>query len=352
MNSKDQKDEMRDLSPAWPKISLVTPSLNQGKFIEETILSVLEQDYPNLEYFIIDGGSTDDTLSVIKNYETHLTAWINEPDSGQSEAINKGLALATGDIFNWLNADDRYEKGALRRIAEVFMKNPDTEVVCGMEKECFMDDPDREEYFSTTIKKTAEETLYKGHIIQSATFFRMDAVRRMGPLREELHYLMDAEWWMRYLYTSGMEKILMIPDLLTLFRIHGDSKTSTHGVSFGLERRILQASLARSAGVAEEVTAALFPSTDPKRIYFEGLNLNSTLDVKRIQSCFHRDAFTPLYVQGSFAAARRSLLFYLRHGKPRITASLLNYLLRILLLPGFMVKLLRRRHRNKEHGDG
>src|SRR5947207_6789592 len=103
---------------SWPRISIVTPSFNQGQFIEETIRSVLLQGYPNLEYIIIDGGSTDNTVGVIKKYEPWLAYWVSEKDRGQCDAINKGFARATGDIFAWLCSDDVYAPGALRRIAE------------------------------------------------------------------------------------------------------------------------------------------------------------------------------------------------------------------------------------------
>lgn len=104
----------------YPKITLVTPSFNQGEFIEETIRSVLLQNYPNLEYIIIDGGSTDDTVAIIKKYEKYISYWISEKDKGQSEAINKGLKIATGEIFNWLNSDDYYAPGTLKNRRIVF----------------------------------------------------------------------------------------------------------------------------------------------------------------------------------------------------------------------------------------
>ena len=106
-----------------PKISIITPSFNQGKYIEQTIQSVLQQDYPDLEYIIIDGGSTDETVDVIKKYKKHLACWVSEPDNGQAHAINKGLKIATGGIFNWLNSDDYLEPGALKAVAHAFLKN-------------------------------------------------------------------------------------------------------------------------------------------------------------------------------------------------------------------------------------
>jgi GT2 family glycosyltransferase len=107
-----------------PKISIVTPSFNQGKFLEKTILSVLEQGYPNLEYIIIDGGSTDNSVEIIRKYENRLAYWVSEPDCGQSNAINKGFERATGEILGWLNSDDWYHPGALKAVAEVFRVHP------------------------------------------------------------------------------------------------------------------------------------------------------------------------------------------------------------------------------------
>ena len=107
----------------YPKISIVTPSYNQGNFLEETILSVINEEYPNLEYVIIDGGSTDNSKEIIKKYENKLTYWVSEKDNGQTEAINKGFKLVTGDIFNWLNSDDFLEEGALFKIGEQFSNN-------------------------------------------------------------------------------------------------------------------------------------------------------------------------------------------------------------------------------------
>lgn len=107
----------------WPKISIVTPSYNQGQFIEETIRSVLLQGYPNLEYIVIDGGSTDNSLEIIQKYEPWLRYWISEPDEGQADAIHKGFQRASGDLLAWQNSDDFYQLGAFQRIAEFFLGN-------------------------------------------------------------------------------------------------------------------------------------------------------------------------------------------------------------------------------------
>ena len=122
--------------PSVPKISVITPSYNQGKFLEQTILSVIEQDYTNVELIIIDGGSTDNSVDVIRQYENVIAYWVSEPDRGQAHAINKGLAKCTGDIFNWINSDDYLEPGALQEIGTQFANNPDTNIVCGYTR-CF-----------------------------------------------------------------------------------------------------------------------------------------------------------------------------------------------------------------------
>ena len=109
----------------WPKISIVIPSYNQGQFLEETILSVINQQYPELELFVIDGGSNDNSVEVIKKYESHITWWLSEKDRGQSDAINKGFSRATGEIITWLCSDDLYTPGTLKKVADYFSSQPD-----------------------------------------------------------------------------------------------------------------------------------------------------------------------------------------------------------------------------------
>src|SRR6187431_735936 len=109
----------------FPKISVVVPSYNQGQYLEETILSIFNQQYPNLEVFVVDGGSKDNSVDIIKKYEQHLTWWVTEKDKGQSDAINKGFARVTGEIVTWLCSDDLFTKGTLKRVAEIFSELPD-----------------------------------------------------------------------------------------------------------------------------------------------------------------------------------------------------------------------------------
>lgn len=221
----------------WPRISLVTPSFNQGRFIEETILSVLNQGYPNLEYIIVDGASRDETLSIIRRYERHLTYWISEPDRGQSHAINKGLARCTGDIFNWLNSDDVLCPGALKAVALAWEKNPGC-VIAGTEIDVSENGRER---LTASQGLTLRNFVHWREAIanrmqwgQPVTFLPLVAVRRAGGVREDLRYAMDHLLMIDVLQHCP---VVCIPDELARFRIHGASKTGTAGhPRFRLER--------------------------------------------------------------------------------------------------------------------
>jgi glycosyltransferase involved in cell wall biosynthesis len=218
-----------------PTISIVTPSYNQGEYLEETICSVLDQQYANLEYIIIDGGSSDQSVEIIKKYQKHLTYWVSEPDKGQSEALNKGLQKCTGDIFNWINSDDYLERGALHKIAEAFIYNPNALQVCGF---CRIFDQNsldtillhRSELFSST-----EKTIVQEKINQQGSFYKLSVVKELGLLNNTLNCVMDLELWFKFLCKYGQEKIVLIDDLLAHFRMHTHSKTSELEKTFRIE---------------------------------------------------------------------------------------------------------------------
>jgi glycosyltransferase involved in cell wall biosynthesis len=209
----------------YPKISIVTPSFNQGQFIEQTILSVLEQNYPNLEYIIIDGGSTDSSVKIIRKYEKFLAYWVSEPDKGQSDAINKGLLKCTGEIFNWLNSDDYYEPNAFFKIAEGF-SNKNTLAVCGFQNrvdgEGNILNKNRTQIFDSKYQ-TMGFLLYE----QLGTFLRFSTIEKLGNLNVNLHYAMDLEWWFKFLLFFDSENILMIDHTIANFRVYPNSKTGS-----------------------------------------------------------------------------------------------------------------------------
>jgi glycosyltransferase involved in cell wall biosynthesis len=218
-----------------PRISIVTPSYNQGDFIEETIQSVIGQEYPNLEYIIIDGGSTDKTIEVIKKYEKHLSYWVSEPDKGQSNAINKGIAHCTGEIFNWINSDDLLSPNALRTVAKAWEENPG-KIISGST-----------EFFNESgvfqVVNASEQTLYNFirfwespgfHWAQQSTFVPLVALKKIGGVREDLKYCMDYNMMVRLLM-EGLQ-VAYIKEILARFRFHSDSKTVGRTEEFRLER--------------------------------------------------------------------------------------------------------------------
>ncbi|MFH1876126.1 MAG: glycosyltransferase family 2 protein, partial [Candidatus Omnitrophota bacterium] len=223
-------ETMPDGSP-WPRISIVTPSYNQGKFIEETIRSVLLQGYPDLEYIIIDGGSSDESVAIIKKYAPWLSYWISESDNGQAHAINKGFSRATGTTIGWLNSDDTYLSGVFRAIAEYFSVHHDRQVVfgdCHAVDECGNVISVWKGHFSNRrdlIRWWKRERVTGPiWILQPSVFFSRDARARTGFLDESLYYVLDYEFWIRL---SGVYKFFYIEHTLSTYRLHSTSKSVT-----------------------------------------------------------------------------------------------------------------------------
>ncbi|KAF5059085.1 Glycosyl transferase family 2 [anaerobic digester metagenome] len=227
-------ESMPDGKP-WPKISIVTPSYNQGQFIEETIRSVLLQGYSDLEYIIIDGGSTDESVEIIRKYERWITFWTSEPDSGQTNAINRGFKRSTGEIVAWLNSDDLYTAGALFTAAEAFAEQPDTAAIYGE-----MDIITAEGAILSHMKPCVFDLgkLYRGNYIpQPASFINADAMKKVRFLDERFHYVMDYNLWIKLGQGQGL--IRLIPKTLARFRLHGRSKSVSQSEAFWPENLIV-----------------------------------------------------------------------------------------------------------------
>jgi glycosyltransferase involved in cell wall biosynthesis len=238
-NTKSSLELAKDPFGGFPRISIITPSLNQGRFIRRTIESVLSQNYPNLEYLVMDGGSSDNTLDVLNSYSGRVK-WVSENDKGQTHAINKGLRMATGDIVAYLNADDLLLPDSLLKVARAFMDNPNVLWVTG--KCRIISDNDREiRRWLTAYKnfwlriRSHSVFLVMDYISQPATFWRADALTRLGFLDESLHYVMDYDYWLR-LYAESPP--VFIPEYLAAFRLHVASKTTakTSSRAGGMDR--------------------------------------------------------------------------------------------------------------------
>lgn len=221
------------MAAQYPEISIVTPSYNQGHFIEETITSVLDQQYPNLEYIVIDGGSTDNSVEIIKKYQQHLKFWVSEKDKGQANAINKGLQHCTGEIFNWLNSDDYLEPGALQKIAAAFV-DEEVQMVAGKVRN--FSSADEEVVQNQKLSAKGLMCWEPGvQFVQPGVWMRRELIDVCGGIDEQFHYAFDWDLYIRYLYHSPVVK--EIPDLLVHFRLHEQSKTQALSERFSIEER-------------------------------------------------------------------------------------------------------------------
>lgn len=208
----------------WPKISLVTPSFNQGPYLEETIRSVLLQGYPNLEYHVIDGGSTDESVAILWKYKPWLTSWVSRRDRGQSDAINQGFARCDGEIFNWLCSDDLLEPHTLRLVARAFAEDPDCDAVVG---DCFCLYEHQPERTGLRISDLArlQRSPFAAAIWQPSCFFKRSLIQRSQLVLEDLHFCMDRELWC-YLHERGA-RWKYLPVSLSINRFTGVNKSLT-----------------------------------------------------------------------------------------------------------------------------
>jgi len=213
-----------DAGKGYPKLTIITPSYNQADFLERTILSVLNQNYPNLEYIIVDGGSTDRSVEVIKKYEQYLAYWVSEKDKGQVHAINKGLERATGDWISFQNSDDVYFPGTFQRFGKAALEQS-ADILYG---DLFMITTDDEvtEVLKTTSYSLTCQILEGMQIHNQSLFFKKSLVEKYGKFDESFRFAFDYEFITRYTLHDST-KIRKIDGLGGALRVHADAKSST-----------------------------------------------------------------------------------------------------------------------------
>jgi glycosyltransferase involved in cell wall biosynthesis len=221
----------------WPKITIVTPSYNQGEFLEETILSIVNQNYPNLEYIIIDGGSTDNSVNLIKKYEKHIHYLVSEIDLGQSHAINKGFGMATGAILNWINSDDVLCENALFSIGEAYLNRKNDNVVIigkGYEIDENSVITQQRKVFHETENKSNLYLKIKGRPIQQAIFFSRKLNNEVGGINPMIRYPMDIDLYYKFGYLNP--EIIILDTFVASFRKHSNSKTVSQDYKMLIEK--------------------------------------------------------------------------------------------------------------------
>jgi len=208
----------------WPRLSVIVPSFNQGRYLERTILSILNQAYPNLELIVIDGGSTDSSLNVLQQYDQFIAHWVSEKDNGQAHAINKGMAISTGEWLSFQNSDDLYLPGALRSVGLAVKANPNSDVIIG--HVVGMNQGDEVTGAMLVMPPSFWRQISVGILFHNqATFWRRSITKRLGEFREDLRFALDYEYFTRILQNNF--KVTLLDRYLGAFRYHPMSKSST-----------------------------------------------------------------------------------------------------------------------------
>jgi glycosyltransferase involved in cell wall biosynthesis len=323
------------VSTTLPRISIIVPSYNQGRYIEQTILSIINQGYPGYELIIIDGGSTDNTIEVIQKYESKIAYWVSEKDNGQADAINKGLAKVTGEIFNWVNSDDFLEPGSLQLIGEYFLNNPGKNVLCGFTR-CFYDeDGSTSHVYRMGIKKTAAETMLNVVMNQPGTFYRVDIVMALGGINSSLRYVFDDELWFRFLGKYGVDTIGTTEKLLAQFRLHKNSKSVFEGYEkFSEESKAIWLSIAKELKFDHGLVRLM--ESEVSQPKYEAMHWdNSFIDKVNIERFFAARYILTLMQQGNYKEARLGWKLRFKEKFPTVDRMLCSTFVKLFLLPGY-----------------
>lgn len=299
-------DEDIEMNSVLPLVSIVTPSFNQGNFIRQTIESVLSQDYPNLEYWVIDGKSTDNTISILEEYEKDPRfKWISEEDDGQSDAINKGWSLSNGDIWSWLNSDDTLLPNAISTQVQALLDHPECGACYG--DGLFIDAKGNTLYKCTGAPYSVIELLRITIPLQPTVFLRRSLCNEVGFINTKFKFSMDSEYWLR---ASKITQFIYVPSTIATYRLHKNSKTVGNYSGFYQEWLTLADSYLCDPSTSEEIKSR-------KDEIYSGI-------FARI-ACIEAE-------EGSIRQAAEYLLRSLKHGgvRPRLFKSVLIIIERFL----------------------
>jgi glycosyltransferase involved in cell wall biosynthesis len=312
-----------------PLISLVMPNFNGAAHLREAIDSILHQDYPHVELWVMDAASTDESVDILRSYGRHpRLRWESEGDRGQSHAINKGLERARGELFYWVNADDYLEPGSLRIVAEAWEQGGQPDVICGQWRK--FDDYTGETTGTkgTEIRRTVEATILAGTVGQGI-FYRTPIFRELGGVREDLHCAMDVHLWVQYLVRYGLRRVASIPSLLAHFRQHPASKSATIASRFKHEINATFLDLYQSLGAPEFILQRLRAATslavEPPTCWRPGPHL----DPSRLFAAYC-DRWVRLYYRDE---AYRQAAIWLRRQfacRPRLTPEIIRFSAKLL----------------------
>jgi glycosyltransferase involved in cell wall biosynthesis len=326
------------------KISVIIPSYNQGKFLEETILSVLEQDYRDLELFIIDGGSKDNSVEIIQKYSSHITGWVSEKDSGQSEAINKGFRMSSGDIISWLCSDDLYTPGTLKKVNEIFASLPPSVGVVHGNSVIFQGEK-VVNYDKGYGKWTVERQLAGMTFPQPSSFMKRTFVEQAGLLKTDYHFGMDYELFSR---------LIMICDFhyedifFSRYRLHNDSKSTTSIAKFIEEWIVIFNSIVEGLNIESiksELNKAGLTSVPDKSIvhFFSGLKTVKNLVYEKMLFYFLVNVIRYDYATGKFDRAKSigTLLKNDFSNYLKFEPTIIKIINRLNILPAGLLKVAR-----------
>ncbi len=234
----------------FPLVTIVTPSYNQGRFLETTIQSVLAQDYPNLEYLVVDGASTDNSAEIIQKYADRIAWWVSEKDKGQSDAVNKGLRRARGEFVGWLNSDDVYEPDVVSNAVAAFRSAPEAGLVYADARS--IDAQGRLFNLMRACQYDLVDLLSYRIVCQPASFMRRAVLEQVNYLNPEYHLLMDHLLWIEM---AQKAPILYVPQIWASARYHEQAKNRTRGAAYGREARVLIEDLQARPEFAEIIAA-------------------------------------------------------------------------------------------------